>query len=308
MRRPYPLLLLPFLLSISTVSCGGPRAVVITPEPPAGGGSLFIVGGGARPDSLMRYFIDLAGGRDSARIVVIPLASASQEETGEAQAAGMRRLGADARVVRITRESALLPETAATIENATGIWFSGGVQSRITEVLAGTPMERALHARYRAGAVIGGTSAGAAIMSTPMITGNERWPEGARDTTRAFARITRDAIVTTAGLGFLPGAIVDQHFVRRRRHNRLLSLVLEQPSLVGVGIDEGTALIAHRDGSWSVVGESVVVVYDARRGAVTGANEAVLGATDVRMHVLPAGATFDPASGDARLRGAAARR
>ena len=98
-------------------------------------------------------------------------------------------------------------------------------------------MQAAILARYRDGAVVGGTSAGAAVMSTPMITGDERLPGGdrppAKDSSDAFMTIARDNVVTVEGFGLLPGAIVDQHFVRRRRNNRLLSLVLENPTLVG---------------------------------------------------------------------------
>ncbi len=108
--------------------------------------------------------------------------------------------------------------------------------------------------------------------------------------------IERDNVVTTAGLALLEGAIVDQHFLRRRRHNRLLSVVLEHPSQLGVGIDESTALVVERDGTWRVAGASVAVVYDARRATVTPRG-APLGARGVVVHVLAAGARFDPRAG-----------
>jgi cyanophycinase len=145
-------------------------------------------------------------------------------------------------------------------------------------------------------------------MSTPMITGDERRPGGDRppsDSSAAFMTIARDNVVTADGFGLIDGAIVDQHFVRRRRHNRLLSLVLERPPHLGVGIDESTALLVHPDGRWTVLGASVAVVYDARQsaraGAITSAASPVLGATGVVLHVLPAGSTFDPATGRATL-------
>jgi cyanophycinase len=96
-------------------------------------------------------------------------------------------------------------------------------------------------------------------------------------------------------------AIVDQHFIRRERQNRLLSAVLERPSLLGVGIDEGTALEVGPDGRWRVLGESAVVIYDARQARVTDARRRLLGATGLRVHVLPAGSVFDPRSGHAEL-------
>jgi cyanophycinase len=133
-----------------------------------------------------------------------------------------------------------------------------------------------------------------------MITGDERRPGGARPSQDAWITIDRDNVITAEGLMLLPGAIVDQHFVRRQRHNRLIALVLEQPGLVGAGIDEETALQVNPDGSWEVVGGSVVVIYDARNATVAPPGSP-LGAAGVRMHVLPAGGRFDPRTGRATV-------
>jgi cyanophycinase len=187
---------------------------------------------------------------------------------------------------------------ALRLDSATGIWFSGGDQALVTAALAGTPVLRAMQRRYREGAAIGGTSAGAAIMSDSMITGNQT-PPG--DTTGYYGdeypAIARRRVEIVPGLGFLPEAIVDQHFIRRERHNRLLSAVLERPALLGVGIDESAALEVGPDGRWKVLGESAVVIYDARRARVTDGRQPSLGATGLRVHVLPAGGVFDPGSG-----------
>lgn len=94
--------------------------------------------------------------------------------------------------------------------------------------------------------------------------------------------------------------MIDQHFLRRKRHNRLISLVLERAPHLGAGIDESTARIVRPDSTWHVRGASVVVIYDARPAAVTPAGQ-VLGASGVRMHVLPAGSTFDPRTGTSVL-------
>jgi len=94
---------------------------------------------------------------------------------------------------------------------------------------------------------------------------------------------------------------VDQHFVRRKRHNRLLSLVLENPSLVGAGIDEETALEVAPGGLWHVIGAGVVVVYDARGARVVPRGTHQLAAADVRVHVLPSGSAFDPRRGRVSL-------
>ena len=113
--------------------------------------------------------------------------------------------------------------------------------------------------------------------------------------------IARDNVVTQSGFALIRGVIVDQHFVRRRRNNRLLSLVLEHPQMVGVGIDEATAVEVEPDGTWRILGESVAVVFDARRAAITPPGAPALGAMDVRVAVLPAGSTYDPRSGRAEL-------
>jgi cyanophycinase len=192
---------------------------------------------------------------------------------------------------------------AKLLDGVTGIWFGGGDQVLLTKALRGTKTEQAIHARYDGGAVVGGTSAGAAVMSAAMITGDERHPGGVRpvkDSTESFMTIARDNLIMADGFGLLTNAIVDQHFVRRKRSNRLVSVVLEQPLHLGVGIDESTALIVEPDGTWRVAGESVAIVYDARHAAITPAGM-TLGARGIIMHVLPAGSRYDPRSGKGRL-------
>jgi cyanophycinase len=271
------------------------------PPPELPRGSLVIVGGGDRSEAMMRRFVELAGGR-GARIAVVPNASSEPEETGRALVAELDSLGARAFVYQLDRAAAKVEASARRLDSATGIWFSGGDQERVTEVLSGTPVMRAMQRRYREGAVVGGTSAGAAIMSDSMITGNQT-PPG--DTTGYYGdeypAIARHRVEIVSGLGFLPEAIVDQHFIRRERHNRLLSAVLERPSLLGVGIDESTALEVRPDGSWRVLGESSVVIYDARHARVTNGRQPLLGATGLRVHVIPAGGMFHPKTGSGDL-------
>ncbi len=232
------------------------------------------------------------------------MASEESEATGRDMVAELDTLGARGYMVLLTRSEAETGAAAGLLDSATGIWFTGGDQARLTAVLGGTAALRALQARYRAGAVVGGTSAGAAIMSDTMITGDQT-PPG--DTTGYYGdeypAISRHRVQIKPGLGFLPGAIVDQHFIKRERHNRLMSAVLEHPRLIGVGIDESTALEVGPDGRWRVLGESAVVVYDARKAHITPAALPILGATDLRVHVLPPGSTFDPGSGRATIAG-----
>ncbi|HEY7482177.1 MAG TPA: cyanophycinase [Gemmatimonadales bacterium] len=261
-------------------------------------GSLVIVGGGSRTDEMMRRFVELAGGHGRARVAVVPMASEEAAASGRELAAELDSLGANTLVFLVDSSQAESEAAVRRLDSVTGIWFGGGDQARLTRALGGTASLRAMHQRYRDGAVVGGTSAGAAIMSDSMITGNQS-PPG--DTTGyygdEFPAIARHRIQVTPGLGFLPEAIVDQHFIRRERHNRLLSAVLERPTLIGVGIDESTALEVGPDGRWKVMGESEVMVYDARQARVAVLGGVQLGATGVRVHLLPRGSTYDPKSG-----------
>jgi cyanophycinase len=265
-------------------------------------GTLFIVGGGPQPPALVQQFVDLAGGRGKAKIVVFAEASEDGLKSGEEKAADLRQLAANAQNVWVTREQAGTDSVAHLLDGATGVWFGGGDQVRFNKVLRGTKTEAAIHARFNAGAVIGGTSAGAAVMSEVMLTGDELHPGGdRRDTTTAYMTVARDNIVTDQGFGLIRNAIVDQHFLRRKRQNRLMSLVLDREPHLGAGIDESTALIVHPDGRWTVSGASSVIVYDARQSKVTPRQARVLGGTNMRVHVLPAGSSFDPRTGMAKL-------
>lgn len=286
---------------VLALGAAAPGAAQSAPTAPAG--PLFIVGGGRQPDALVERFIELSGGPDRARIAVIPLASAQPERSGQGKVEHFEEFGAESFVLLTAAEEAHAPGTAERLREATGIWFTGGSQSRITDALTGSPLFEAILERNRAGVPIGGTSAGAAIMSPLMITGSQM-REG-EDTVGyygdEFPRIARSTIELIPGFGLLPGVIIDQHFVRRERQNRLLSVVLERPDQIGVGIDESTALEVSGTGRWHVRGASVVLVFDARQATVSDPDAAVLGAADVRLHVLPPASSFDPVSGTITL-------
>jgi len=289
--------LLPIVASLLLV-------VVALPLHAQARGHLYIVGGGPRPDAMVAHFVELAGGAN-AKILVLPNASANPGDAAEGVANLYRRHGAgEVRTLILDREKADAPDVAAQFEGITAIWFPGGVQSRITRDLRGTAAHRAILAAYARGVTIGGTSAGAAIMTSPMITGGEKRPGGDRppsDPADAdFIVIEPDNIETEEGLDLLPGAVVDQHFVRRKRHNRLISLAMEHNDKVAAGIDESTAIVVRPDLTWQIVGESVVIVYDARPATVNRVGDA-FGAAGMRMHVLPAGSIYDPGTGQATL-------
>jgi cyanophycinase len=288
--------LCPALIALFT-ACAAPGVVPASGGEADPAGSLFIVGGGPRPDDLMTPFLELVGGAAEARVLVLPMSSGSPEEAGEYLVSEFRRLGADAewRILGAQAEEGARPvgseDAGSLFEGFNAIWISGGDQNRFMRAVAGTPAVEEIRDFYLRGGVVGGTSAGAAVMSPIMITGEELRPGGDRPTETPWTTIMPGNVVTVEGLALLPGAVVDQHFLRRRRSNRLLSVVLENPELVGVGIDESTAVVVEPGGEWRVLGRGKVMVVDARRARVSEDGSTAL---DVRLHLLSGGDRYDP--------------
>jgi len=254
-------------------------------------GHLFIIGGGDRSAAMMKRFIHLAEGFRSGKIVILPMASSVPEEVGPEQTLQLVNYGANHVEFHIlSREDAQNPASLRLFEDIGGVFFSGGVQSRLADVLLDTPVHKMLLDFYEAGGVIGGTSAGAAVMSEIMITGDEKRTveEG-----HAFETIEVDNIVTARGFGFIKTAVIDQHFVRRKRHNRLVSLVAENPGLLGIGIDESTAIVVNPDDTFDVIGERCVIVYDFSGTEIKIFPADGISAHNARMHILKQGDTFD---------------
>lgn len=251
--------------------------------------SLLIIGGAEDKIgrvTILRRFVRLAGGRNS-RIVVIPTASSLAEEVIEVYSTVFGRLGCPevTSVDPKSRQESGSADLIERIDNATGIFISGGNQLKLSQLIVGTPLGNAILAAYERGAVIAGTSAGASIMSQFMISMGE---EGVTPRQRSSQ--------LTQGLGLVPGIIIDQHFDQRSRYGRLMSLVAGSPSLLGMGIDEDTAAEITNGETMTIVGSGAVFVVDARQ-AQTDAHEARRDApllvTGAVVHSLPFGATFD---------------
>lgn len=211
-------------------------------------GALVIHGGGPLPGSVRDRFVELAGG-PRARIIVIPTASLTADAEGaqrdETLKSWSNRGAASLTLLHTrSRDRANAPEFVRPIDEATGVWFDGGFQTRIVDAYLGTAVEDALRRLLDRGGVIGGSSAGAAIMSRVMITG------GTSETGRTNHR---------TGFGFLPGVVVDQHALMRSRLNRMIDLLADHPDLTGLSIDEGTSLVV-ANGRWRVLGQSYVVM------------------------------------------------
>lgn len=231
------------LYSVPLASAGSPENSGSSQPVAAVSGALVICGGGRLPEQLPQKFLELAGGR-RARIVVITTASRYADSPAiEGRLEFWREQAIAALDVLHTRsrEVADSPGFSEPLAQATGVWFVGGDQNKLAAVYLGTKTQQRLEEVLQRGGVIGGTSAGAAIMSPVMIAGG------------------RDEPRLGSGLGFLAGTIVDQHFLKRRRQPRLLKAVCARPGHLGLGIDEGTAVVVQGT-TLQVLGESEVVV------------------------------------------------
>ncbi len=254
-------------------------------------GHLVIIGGGERPDTIMNKFLELAGG-ENANILIIPNASAYKEEEGGLGIQILKAKGAkNVSLIRFERETASDDTTLAKLKGIDGIFFTGGDQSKLTAELLGTKLYDKIMEFYKNGGVIGGTSAGAAFMSKVMITGDELIN---KDSSYAFHTIMPGNIKTSEGFGFLDNCIIDQHFVVRRRLNRLISAVLDNPGLPGIGIDESTALIVAPDMTFQVLGSRNVVIVNATEASGIKVNqENLYGAQNIKIDILISGDRYD---------------
>jgi len=285
-------------LILSVILAAFILAAACAPKPaaaPLPKGYLFIIGGGDRDAPLMKRYIALAEAHNTGRIVIFTMASSVPDEVGPELLTEFKGNGAkDVVYYNLKREQAAQPGSDKILDGAGGIWFSGGDQALLTAALLDTPVHKRMLELYREGAVIGGTSAGAACQSEFMITGNEKKTGGAEGT---WDVILADDVEHTEGFGFVRDAVIDQHFVTRRRHNRLIAVVLQNPTLVGVGIEESTAVLVRPDGQYEVLGEGQVIVYDARRARVFRSPDGHLGGHGLTMHALLAGDVYDLAAG-----------
>ena len=261
-----------------TERSGGPRA-----------GHLLIIGGAEdklRQRQILSRFASLAGGAD-ARVAVISTASSLGDEATELYQSLFRSLGIpEVRGLRpLTREDANQPTAIDAVKDATGIFMTGGNQLRLSSVIGGTGLGRAIIDRHRHGVIVAGTSAGASAISTHMV---------AFGTSGATPKQRMTQM--SAGLGLLPGVIIDQHFEQRNRIGRLLALVAQSPGLLGMGIDEDTAALVSPAGMMEVLGKGSVTILDPAKlqtDAYEVKRHKPIMVSGVILHSLPSGYRFD---------------
>ncbi len=248
-----------------------------------------VIGGAedkVRERVILTRFVRLAGGSE-ARIAVVSSASSLGPLAGEMYRRIFGELGVTSvePIHAATREQANDPQAARTVRDATGIFLTGGNQLRLSSTIGGTAMGKAITRRHREGAVIAGTSAGASAMSTHMVAFGA---SGETPKQRMFQM--------AAGLGLLPGLIIDQHFEQRNRLGRLLAIIASNPSLLGLGIDEDTAGDIGPDHVMEVIGRRSVTILDGAESEtdaweVKGHRPVMI--SNVVLHSLPAGYRFD---------------
>ena len=249
---------------------------------------------GNNPQILSR-FLDICGG-EKARIMIIPTAS-RLPDTGSLYADLFLDLGAERALFTEINERSDCddPLLLEEMDNATGIFVTGGNQLRLSGILGGTPVGQRLRRLNAEGIAIAGTSAGAAMMSQHMIAGGA---------SGAYPR--EDGVNLAPGIGLTNTAIIDQHFNQRNRMGRLLTALSYNPFLIGIGIDENTAFLIDGDNCGEVVGSGAVTILDASQLSHSSRSSAEEGAAisllDIRLHVLAEGCQYDMQSRKATLR------
>lgn len=257
-----------FLIALFVVAGVGVDAQVHGPDK----GSLVIVGGAMQDPAIVQRFIELAGGTE-APIVIIPTAGEADDEYHQFWS-GLKQWrdnGAKRLTVLHTRDrkEANSESFVKPIREARGVFFAGGRQWRLADSYLDTLTHKELAALLARGGVVGGSSAGASILSSFMVRGD----------TKSNEKMIGDHVV---GLGFLKNAAIDQHLLRRNRQFDMLEVIDKHPSLLGIGIDEDTAIVVSGD-QFDVIGKSYVVIYS---------NKPVAG-TDGRFYFMGAGDRFD---------------
>ena len=235
---------------------------------------------------ILERFVRVSGGHD-ANIVVIPTAS-RMHETGQRYEQLFTQLGA-AQVATMdfdTRRDCQEVGRLRRLEEATGIFFTGGNQLRLTTLLGGTPVAKMIRARNASGVAVGGTSAGASILSEHMIAFGD---EG--------SAVISGSVRLAPGLGLTNRFIIDQHFRQRDRLGRLITALAYNPFAVGIGLDEDTGAFIGPDETIEVEGSGGVTVVDASEVTYSSISEVSEGQPvcmlGLRVHILTAGATFN---------------
>ena len=251
------------------------------------GGPLFVIGGHEDKEGDRDILNAMARALSGGPLVIATIASHAPDGYFEGYCKAFGALGVTDLVELYVKDRAEALEGShnAMLENAAGIFFTGGDQLRIVSQIGDTPLEKMVHDLHKRGGLIAGTSAGASVQGENMLVtgpGQESYRIG--------------DLHMAPGLGLIPGVIIDQHFAERGRIGRLLGAVAHNPRLLGIGVDEDTAIVV-KDNAFEVIGAGGVTIVDAARLSRSNIAEAeperVLSMHDVTLHALSAGDRFD---------------
>jgi len=250
---------------------------------------LFAIGGGELTESpdILDEFLGLLKDKPDAHIVVMTVATNEPKEAGKKYDAMLRNRGVKhVSIVDVSERSDSYSESAIKkIRAADALFFTGGDQLHVTSLMGGSPLNDLLYEKIENGFIVAGTSAGAMMMSDSMIVSgrNDIAPKAG-------------CVEIAPGMNLFNGTIIDTHFSQRGRHGRLMTAIAHFPQLLGIGIDERTA-ICKSNGGFEVIGEGVVTIMDGRE--VNHSNltyvrqKEPLGMFGVKVHILPAGYKYD---------------
>jgi cyanophycinase len=223
-------------------------------------GSLVIVGGGRVVPEIEKRFVELAGG-PGANFVLIPTAQGDDFALEQARGSMAKAFGVAHVTVLHTRDRKVAdsPEFIKPLQQASGVWIEGGRQWRLADAYLGTAVEREIKALLARGGVVGGSSAGATIQGSYLVRGD---PASARnpDGDNTIMMVPGHE----AGFALLPNSAIDQHVITRHRESDLVPVIAAHPGLLGIGIDQETAIVVHGN-DFEVIGESKVIIHDGKK-------------------------------------------
>jgi cyanophycinase len=276
----------------ATAVASGPHVVATANhdgKPPQG--ALVIIGGKEDKEGERQILKEVVARARKKSVVIATISSGYPREQWTAYSKLFKELQAsDVSWLDLEERGGAYGEKGVDLLAAAGcVFFTGGDQVRITSRLGGTPLDAAVRELYHRGGVVAGTSAGASAMSEVMLIGGQ-----GEHTTKI-----RNSLHMAPGLGLLPGVIIDQHFAERGRLNRLVGAVAQNPRMLGIGLDENTAIVVERD-CFQVMGSGSVYVVDALGESYTNLHDAEsdepMTIFDLKLHILSAGSKFDLAA------------
>lgn len=253
-------------------------------------GSLFIIGGGERSPELIKELVKTAHFLPTDYGVVLPMASEAPD-TAFKYIDLQLKAATDKKIIQLNFDSLSVndPTKLRLLSSAKLIYIPGGDQNRFMKVVLHTKVYDAIHKAYRNGSTVAGTSAGAAVMSKYMITGKQLKGDTAYKAT--FEKLWKNNIEFEEGLGLLDSTIIDQHFIKRSRYNRLLSALDGKPNFDCIGIDEATALVIHKKHA-KVVGASQILMFSNMNTKNMTPSARLIKFKSINFTVFSAGDTF----------------